>query len=179
MEDRMPFEKKISDEQLRQALVRGLSVQALAAEFNMARSTIQWRVQRLRDGANATGAGAPPEAAGEQRVGPRPAINGEPGSHLDTMEQLLEINRKAHGLLKRELTRRNQDPSKAIRLMAEIRQQLEFQLKIYQVLYDLTAHAEFQRAALAEIEAEAPETKARIIARLREWRARRGAARLK
>jgi transposase-like protein len=179
MEDRMPFEKKISDDELRQALAQGLSVQAIAAEFDMARSSIQWRVQRLRNGAIVTGAGAPPEVAGEQRVGPQPTINGEPGSHLDTMQQLLEINRRAHGLLKRALTKGNQDPPTAIRLMAEIRQQLEFQLKIYQVLYDLTAHAEFQRAALAEIEAEEPATKARIIARLREWRARRGAARLK
>jgi len=179
MEDRMPFEKKISDEELRQALAEGLSVQAIAAKFSMARSTIQWRVQRLRDGEGVPTGGPPPQVAGEQRVGPRPTINGEPGSHLDTMEQLLEINRIAHGLLKRTLTKGKQDPPTAIRLMAEIRQQLEFQLKIYQVLYDLTAHAEFQRVALQEIEKADPATRERIIRRLREWRARRGAARLK
>lgn len=175
----MPFEKKISDEQLKQALAQGKSVQAIAAEFNMARSTIQWRVQRLRDGFIVTGAGVPPEVADEQRVGPQPTINGEPGSHLDTMQQLLKVNKDAQGLLRKALRAQGGDGSLAVRLMAEIRQQLEFQLKIYQVLYDLTAHAEFQRAALAEIEAEEPATKARIIARLREWRARRGDARLK
>jgi transposase len=179
MEDRMPFEKKISDDELRQALAQGLSVQAIAAEFNMARSSIQWRVQRLRDGGDVPTGGPPSEVAGEQRVGPLPTINGEPGSHLDTMQQLLEINRKAHGLLKRALTKGRQDPPIAIRLMAEIRQQLEFQLKIYQTLYDLTAHAEFQKTALQEIEAADPATRERIIRRLREWRAFRGAVRLK
>jgi transposase len=179
MEDRMPFEKKISDEELRQAIAEGLSIQAIAAKFNMARSTIQWRVQRLRDGAIVTGAGAPPEVAGEQRAGPLPTITGEPGSHLDAMQQLLKVNKDAQGLLRKALRARGGDGSLAVRLMAEIRQQLEFQLKIYQVLYDLTAHADFQRVALQEIEAADPATRERIIRRLREWRALRGTARLK
>lgn len=160
----MPFQKKLSDDDLKTALSEGLSVQAMAAKFNMARSSIQWRVQRLRDGAVVPAGGAPPEvAAGDQA----PTIN--------TMAaQLLEINRWAVRLLREALKGDKPNTSEAIRLMQEVRQQLQFQTQFLRDLYDIQRQAEFQAAILGEIEAEAPEVQARIIARLKEWRALRG-----
>jgi hypothetical protein len=101
------------------------------------------------------------------------------GDHLDTMRQLLKLNGQAHELLRKSLRQKGGDKVLAVRVMAEIRQQLEFQLKVYSTLYDLVAHAEFQRDALIEIEAVSPEVKERLVARLREWRSRRAAAGLK
>ena len=101
------------------------------------------------------------------------------GDHLDTMKQLLKLNGQAHELLRKSLRAKGGDRPLAVRVMAEIRQQLEFQLKVYSTLYDLVAHAEFQRDALIEIEAVSPEVKERLVARLREWRSRRAAAGLK
>ncbi len=166
----MPFEKKISDDELRQALAQGLNVQTIATKFNMARSTIQWRVQRLRDRAVIPASGVPPEMRGNQRGGLLPTITGEPGSHLDTMNQLLKVNRDAQGLLKKALRQKGGDGSLAVRVMAEIRQQLEFQVSTYKVLHDLAAHAEFMRGALQEIGAESPECRERIIKRMQDWR---------
>jgi hypothetical protein len=118
-----------------------------------------------------------PKNAGEKvdqsRDLPAVALSGDPGDHIDTMSQLLRINKDAQALLRKAMKKGRTDPVLAVRAMSEIRSQLEFQLKVFSTLYDLQAHAEFQQACLIEIEAADPPTRDRIIKRLREWRARR------
>lgn len=55
----------------------------------------------------------------------------------------------------------------ALRCNAEIRQQLNLQLNIFQSLYDMKASAEFQEVVLEEINKVAPAVSYRIVERLR------------
>jgi hypothetical protein len=61
----------------------------------------------------------------------------------------------------------------ALKAMAEIRGQLNFQLDIFKTMYDMAAVAEFQREVLSVIGDEAPDVRDRIIKRLKESRALR------
>jgi hypothetical protein len=66
----------------------------------------------------------------------------------------------------------------ALVAMREIRGQLALQLDIFKAMYDMEAIAEFQREVLEAIGEEAPHVRDRIIQRLKESRALRGAARI-
>ena len=92
---------------------------------------------------------------------------------LETLPQLVSLNRKAITLLKRALKPGKGDSGVAVRVMGEIRQQLDFQLKFMEKVYDVTQQAEFQKAILHEIGLVAPEERLNIIKRLRLWRQER------
>ncbi len=59
----------------------------------------------------------------------------------------------------------------ALRAMAEIRGQLKLQLEIFQALYDMKAIEEFQKEVLHAIGEADPETRERIICKLKNRRA--------
>jgi DNA-binding FrmR family transcriptional regulator len=62
----------------------------------------------------------------------------------------------------------------ALKAMAEIRGQLNLQLEIFKVLYDVQAIAEFQKLVLEAIGEVSSEVRSKIIAKLKEVRALRG-----
>jgi hypothetical protein len=70
---------------------------------------------------------------------------------------------------------RFKDPRElALRCMAEIRGQLNLQLDIFKILYDVEAIAEFQKEVLSAIEEVSPDVRNTIIQRLKERKALRG-----
>jgi predicted transcriptional regulator len=73
---------------------------------------------------------------------------------------------------------RMKDPRElALRCMAEIREQLALQMKIFETLYSLKAAEEFQQEVLAAIAEVAPDVRQRILNRLNQKRAIRQAVR--
>jgi len=65
-----------------------------------------------------------------------------------------------------------------ISISAEVRKQLEFQIRIAQVLYDVTMVAEFQEEVLSIVGSQAPEVRKAIIKALKERRTLRGLIKL-
>jgi hypothetical protein len=61
----------------------------------------------------------------------------------------------------------------ALRAMTEIRGQLALQVEIFKTLHDFEAVQEFQKQVLEAIAEESPETRDKIIAKLKERRALR------
>jgi hypothetical protein len=61
--------------------------------------------------------------------------------------------------------------------MAEIREQLELQMKIFETLYSMRAAEEFQHEVLEAIGEVAPDVRMCIISKLNEKRALRSAVR--
>jgi transcriptional regulator with XRE-family HTH domain len=100
--------------------------------------------------------------------------NGDPGA-LRVLES--QVKRVVHGEGDQErevIEIRMKDPRElALRCMAEIREQLELQMKIFETLYSLRAAEEFQSEVLAAIGEAAPDVRERIIAKLNEKRALR------
>lgn len=103
--------------------------------------------------------------------------------HLDMLGQLRKINRA----ITEELDRAKEEVVNAdgrsrialqkviIKLSAEIRRQLEAQLKIFEVWSDMRVVAEFQNEVLAILDEMEPGVRDEIIRRLKERRALRGA----
>ncbi|MBW2619105.1 MAG: hypothetical protein JRC92_09535 [Deltaproteobacteria bacterium] len=102
--------------------------------------------------------------------------------HLDMMGQLRKINQAITG----ELDRAKQAVVGAegrdqraiqeviVKLSAEVRRQLEAQLKIFEVWTDMKVVAEFQAEVLSILDEMEPGTRDEIIRRLKEKRALRG-----
>ena len=102
--------------------------------------------------------------------------------HLDMMGQLRKINHAITG----ELDRAKQAVVGAegrdqraiqeviVKLSAEVRRQLEAQLKIFEVWTDMKVVAEFQAEVLAILDEMEPGTRDDVIRRLKEKRALRG-----
>jgi len=93
--------------------------------------------------------------------------------HLNAVEQLQNINRKANDLLNTAIAAK--DNGTALNAMREIRGQLSLQLDIFKTLYDVQAAADFQREVLDAIGEVSPDVRDRIIQRLKEGRALRAA----
>jgi DNA-binding transcriptional regulator GbsR (MarR family) len=109
---------------------------------------------------------------------------------INAAEQLLKINDTANTLLDRlmKVIEGDQEELKkiapllggksgpieaAVKIKAEIRQQLRLQLEIFQALYDMQAVAEFQKEVLEAIGNAEPEVRDRIIQNLTKARALR------
>jgi len=88
---------------------------------------------------------------------------------LDATTEIKKINRHANEILNE--AREKGDPATALRALAEIRQQLDLQLRILSTLYDLKKVAEFQAQVLDVITEAAPQLKKEIIERLQERQA--------
>jgi len=93
--------------------------------------------------------------------------------HLNAVDQLQNINRKANDLLDTAIAAK--DHGTALNAMREIRGQLSLQLDIFKTLYDVQAAADFQREVLDAIGEVSPDVRDRIIQRLKEGRALRAA----
>jgi len=103
-------------------------------------------------------------------------------SHLDMMGQLKMINQAINEELERAkqgvITANGRDrlalQDIIIKLSAEIRRQLEAQLKIIEVWHDMKVFSEFQAEVLALLDEMQPGVRDEIIRRLKEKRALRG-----
>lgn len=103
-------------------------------------------------------------------------------NHLDMMSQLRKINNAINA----ELTRAQESVKGAngrdrlavqeiiIKLSAEIRRQLESQLKIVEVWHDMKIVAEFQEEVLSVLDEMEPGARERVIGKLQERSALRG-----
>jgi len=94
--------------------------------------------------------------------------------NLDAVGQLQKINQEANKLL----DKLEQSPELRLKVMAEIRGQLRLQLEIFQTLYDMRTIREFQSEVLFAISEESPDTRDRIVQRLKEKRALRASVQL-
>lgn len=102
---------------------------------------------------------------------------------LNTLAQLVDINRTAKDLLEKYLSglddedsiMRRENKQIVMQLLAEIRQQLKLSVDIYQTVYDMTAIADFQKEVLEAIKEAAPDVRERIVKSLRAKQAIRGA----
>jgi predicted transcriptional regulator len=83
------------------------------------------------------------------------------------------INQKEY--IRRVILRVNQDKNTALKACGELRNQLKFQLEIFQTLYDMKAVQEFQQEVLTAIGEVNPDVRRRIIHRLQERSALRRA----
>lgn len=89
--------------------------------------------------------------------------------NLNAVEQLARINEKANELLDAAIEA--EDNGAVLSFMREIRGQLALQLDLLRCLYDLRTVEEFQGEVLNVIGEVSPETRRRIIERLRQKRA--------
>ena len=102
--------------------------------------------------------------------------------HLDMMGQLRKINQAITGELDRAkqtvvgVEGRDQRAIQEtiVKLSAEVRRQLEAQMKIFEVWTDMKVVAEFQAEVLSILDEMEPGTRDEIIRRLKEKRALRG-----
>jgi len=105
------------------------------------------------------------------------------GKHIDAADQLAKVNTAANRILDRltdhidngkDLPPENQrkDSMELVaRYCQEIRAQLSLQMDIYKSLYDIKVIAAFQQSVLEAINEVSPETKDRIVQKLKEARA--------
>jgi hypothetical protein len=103
-------------------------------------------------------------------------------SHLDMMGQLRKINNAINDEL--DKAKENAEAAEGkdklalqqiiIKLSAEIRRQLEAQLKIVEVWHDMKVISEFQTEVLAILDEMKPGVRDEVIQRLKEKRALRG-----
>jgi transposase len=92
---------------------------------------------------------------------------------INAIDQLQNINRKANALL--EVAIQAKDHDTTLKCMREIRGQLELQLELFKTLYDLETVKDFQNEVLTAIGEENEKTRERIVLRLQQASALRGA----
>jgi DNA-binding transcriptional ArsR family regulator len=167
--------RKFSDVQLEQLVIQGNGVSQIARILGVSKGTVSKRLKSLNVGITKN---VTLHNAGE-------IVKKE----INAAEQLLKINRTANELLDMlmacingdEKTRRaamekvapllgaKSGPLEAaVKIKAEIRQQLKLQLDIFTALYDMEAVAQFQREVLEAIGDADLETRDRIIRNLKE-----------
>ena len=86
------------------------------------------------------------------------------------------VKQKAY--IRKVVSQINSDRNLTIKIMSEIRGQLNLQLEIFQVLYDMKAVQEFQKEVLEIIGEVDPNAKRKIIERLKEASAIRAAVQI-
>jgi Zn-dependent peptidase ImmA (M78 family) len=96
---------------------------------------------------------------------------------IDIVDQLQKANQKIWAMINGSGKKGEAaiDPGVKVRALGEVRQQLELQAKLIQMLYDANTIREFQEEVLAVIQEVAPDVRDTIIARLKERRAVRSA----
>jgi len=152
---------KINDRQLLRLLDKEGKTQAEAArEIGVSPQAVNQRLQELRGKTTRVIASKKAEVVIEER--------------LDSIAQLNNINDKANDLLD-ELEK---NPALKIRCMAEIRGQLELQLKIFQTLYSIQEAKAFQETVLEVIGEVDPNVRKTIIERLNQKRTIRQSVKL-
>jgi len=149
---------KINDRELVRMIDRDKLTQAAAArQMGVSRQAVSKRLQKLR------GQTTKSLAVSEKRI--KRVVT----QKINAIEQLHHINQKANELL--TVAESEDDRPTLLRAMAEIRSQLELQLKIFATLYDLQAAEEFQEAVVTAIGDVAPDVRDKIIQRINEKRA--------
>lgn len=142
--------KKITDEEIRKLLNKGLSPADVSRKLEVSRSCISRRMKGLRSKSTIDIVSANSFKEANKR--------------LEVMAQLLSINKDSNRMLK-DLGEK--DPTR-IKVWAEIRRQLDFQLKIFEVLYSVETARSFQQVVMEIIEEIDPDVREEIISRLNE-----------
>jgi len=142
--------KKFTDEELRQLLNQGLSPADAARKLEVTRSCISRRMKGFKSKSTLNIVSANSFREADRR--------------LQVMTQLLSINKDARRMLK-DLGEK--DPTR-IKVWAEIRRQLDFQLKIFEVLYSVETARRFQQTVMEVIEEISPDVREEIISKLNE-----------
>lgn len=182
--------RKYSDFDLAERMRQGKSVQEIADEFGVHRTGVSKRIRALK---LAYSKNVTMHHAGQLLQKDLDAmqqllkINEETNTLLDRLMAIFKNYLTwEEGLSQDDEQPLTQDQSKeqfakmnellgggkevvnaALRCNAEIRQQLNLQLTIFQSLYDMKASAEFQEVVLEEINKVAPTVRDRIVERLR------------
>jgi predicted transcriptional regulator len=164
---------KINLKQLDQMLRAGESQRKIAQVFGVTESAVSKAKKQLRQNVV--------KVVGLEKANEVVEV------HLDVVGQLRSINLAIY----EELNRAKEAVTRAsgrdqihiqnviTRLSAEIRRQLETQMKICQLWYEARAVAEFQSIVVTAINEISPELKEKIICRLQERRGVRSAVEFK
>jgi len=149
---------KIADGKLLKLIdIKGMNQSEAARELGVTRQAVSRRLQQLR--------GKTTKVIATKKI--EEVIDRK----LDLISQLEKINAEANRLLD-EL---EDSPGLKIRVMAEIRGQLELQLKILQTVYSLQEAQSFQETVLKVIGEVEPSVRKAIIDKLNQQRAVRSA----
>jgi DNA-binding MarR family transcriptional regulator len=166
--------RKFSDFELGERIREGKGVTVIAEELGVTKGSVSKRIKQLNLGLSKN---VTLHHAGE-------IVKRE----INAADQLLKINDTANKLLDRLVTvieGGDEAPGEllrlepllgdkasileaALKLKAEIRQQLRLQFEVFKGLYDMQAIAEFQREVLEAIGSAAPDLRNQIVARLKE-----------
>ena len=174
---------KIDERKLVQYLKEGRTQAWIARRFGCSRVSVNHKIARLKSTTVANVA---------------PVAGHVIAREIRTIDQLCKINRTANALLDslettvetveidpitgvetRNTTKTIDQPAIALKAMAEIRKQLEFQLGIFQSLADVKAIKEFQDTVLEVLGQEAPEIRDKVVKALVSKNAMRAALEFK
>lgn len=151
---------KINDSKLIRLIdIDLLSQSEVARKLGVSRQAISKRLQELRGKTTRAIVVKKVEQVVDQKI--------------DAISQLHSINQKANELL--AVAETEDDRHTILRCMAEIRAQLDLQLKIFATLYDLQAAEEFQNTVIEAIGEASTDVRDRIIQRINAKRAVRSA----
>jgi predicted transcriptional regulator len=146
---------RIDKAKLRRMLTEGKSQVDIARRFGVTRSAVSKAAKELRIAV----------VRDVQMENAHRMVSG----NLNAVEQLAKINAKANELLDAAVEK--EDNAAVLSFMREIRGQLTLQLDLLRCLFDLRTIEEFQGEVLNAIGEVSPETRRKIVERLREKRA--------
>ena len=149
-------EQKINDRKLLRLIDTDLLSQSEAArKLGVSRQAVSKRLQELRGKTTRAIVVKKVEQVVDQKI--------------DAISQLHNINKKANELL--NVAESDNDRPTILRCMAEIRDQLDLQLKIFATLYDFQAAEEFQNTVIDAIGEVSNDVRTKILRRINEKRA--------
>lgn len=180
--------KKISNLELEQLVREGNGVSAIARKLGVTKGAVSKRLKALNVAINQRVVLHDASQIVEKKldaIGQLQKINDYANELLDLLmrwnrgdEEALQILEsqvkkvKVRGTEEEVTEYKFKDPRElALKVMGEIRGQLNLQLEIFKCLYDMAAVAEFQKEVLESIKEAAPDVRDKIIFNLEKRRA--------
>jgi len=143
--------RKINEKKLLKLVLEdGLSTSQVAKHFGVSRQAVHKRLQKMRD--KTTAAIVSPRAV--------EAVDRQ----LKVMDQLVTINNEAHRLLKKL----DDNNTLKVKILGEIRAQLNFQMQCFEILFNARAAQDFQESILETLEEIDPYVRQQVIQKLNE-----------
>ena len=147
----MGKKRRINDKKLLDMVVNQcLSTVDIAKRFGVSRQAIHKRMKYLRD--KTTAVIISPKAV--------EAVD----KQLKVMDQLITINKEAHRLLNKM---DDNNPLK-VKILSEIRAQLNFQMQCFEILFNARAAQDFQESVLEALGEIDPYARQQVIQKLNE-----------